>query len=83
MPVEGEDGRVRKQPYYTHRKTKRRPSPACTNCCRPKKAKDDPDRWLWSATIVATDARGPAGEVHDRTPLILRASGPTPGLTRT
>jgi putative SOS response-associated peptidase YedK len=25
----------------------------------------------WSATFVATDARGPAGEVHDRTALIL------------
>jgi putative SOS response-associated peptidase YedK len=37
----------------------------------PAKDKDDPDRWLWSAVIVTTDATGPAGEIHDRTPLIL------------
>jgi putative SOS response-associated peptidase YedK len=37
----------------------------------PAKAEDDPDRWLWSATIITTDATGPAGEIHDRTPLVL------------
>jgi putative SOS response-associated peptidase YedK len=39
----------------------------------PTKAKDDADRWLWSAVIITTDATGPAGEVHDRTPLIVSA----------
>jgi len=29
----------------------------------PAKAEDDPDRWLWSATIITTDASGPAGEI--------------------
>jgi putative SOS response-associated peptidase YedK len=37
----------------------------------PAKDKDDPDRWLWTAVVVTTDATGPAGEIHDRTPLIL------------
>jgi putative SOS response-associated peptidase YedK len=40
----------------------------------PDKNKDDPDRWLWTVTIIttdATDATGEAGEIHDRTPLIL------------
>lgn len=37
----------------------------------PSKAEDDPDRWLWTATIITTEATGAAGEIHDRTPLIL------------
>jgi len=37
----------------------------------PSKDDDDPTRWLWSATIITTDAHGPVGEIHDRTPLIL------------
>jgi SOS response associated peptidase (SRAP) len=39
--------------------------------CDPTKAGDEPDRWLWSCVIVTTDATGPAGDIHDRTPLIL------------
>jgi putative SOS response-associated peptidase YedK len=67
------DGKVRKQPYYLH-------PPgggvlafaALYEMWRdPAKADDDPDRWLWSTVIITTDATGPAGEVHDRTPLIL------------
>jgi len=38
---------------------------------RPDKDKSDPARWLWTAVIITTDATGPAGDVHDRTPLIL------------
>jgi putative SOS response-associated peptidase YedK len=59
------DGKARKQPYYIH--------PAGDGVLSlaglyelwpdPDKAKDDPDRWLWSATIITTDATGPAGEV--------------------
>jgi hypothetical protein len=29
----------------------------------PSKTKDDPDRWLWAAVIITTDAIGPAGEI--------------------
>jgi putative SOS response-associated peptidase YedK len=67
------DGKVRKQPYYLH--------PADDGVLAfaglyelwrdHTKADDDPDRWLWSAVIITTDATGPSGEVHDRTPLIL------------
>jgi len=39
----------------------------------PAKDKDDPERWLWSAVIITTDAHGPAGEIHDRTPVMLPA----------
>lgn len=73
QPVEV-DGKVRKQPYYVH--------PAEDGDVLsmaglyelwpdPEKAEDDPDRWLWSATVVTTQATGPLGEVHDRAPLIL------------
>jgi putative SOS response-associated peptidase YedK len=73
-PVEVDlDGRVRKQPYYIH--------PADGGLLSfaglyelwpdPDKDKDDPKGWLWSAAIITTQATGPAGEIHDRTPVVL------------
>jgi putative SOS response-associated peptidase YedK len=72
QPVE-QDGKVRKQPYYIH--------PADAGVLSfaglyelwpdPTKDDDDPAKWLWTATIITTDAHGPAGEIHDRTPVIL------------
>jgi len=69
------EGSVRKQPYFIH--------PADGGVLSfaglyelwrdPAKDADDPERWLWTATIITTDATGPAGEIHDRTPLILPA----------
>jgi putative SOS response-associated peptidase YedK len=67
------DGKVRKQPYYMH------PASGDTLSLAglyelwpdPDKNKDDPGRWLWTVTIITTDAIGEAGEIHDRTPLIL------------
>lgn len=32
---------------------------------------DDPERWLWSAAIITTHATWLAGEMNDRTPVIL------------
>lgn len=37
----------------------------------PSLAKDDPDRWLVSATILTRDSRGTLTELHDREPIIL------------
>ncbi|QNG19709.1 SOS response-associated peptidase [Rhodococcus triatomae] len=37
----------------------------------PDKAEDDPDRWLWSATILTTEATDAAGHIHDRSPVVL------------
>lgn len=37
----------------------------------PSKDDEDPARWLWTTVIITTDATGPAGDVHERTPLIL------------
>lgn len=70
-----QDGKVRKQPYYIH--------PAGDGILAfaglyemwrdPAKDDDDPDRWLWTTVIITTDATGPVGDIHDRTPLILPA----------
>lgn len=70
---EDDSGRKVKQPYYLH--------PAAGNMLNfaglyelwpdPTKAEDDPNRWVWSTTILTCTATGPAGEVHDRTPVIL------------
>jgi putative SOS response-associated peptidase YedK len=68
------DGKVVKQQYYI------RPGTSdgvlsfaglCESWPDPSKDKDDPHRWLWSAVVITTHATGPAGEIHDRTPLIL------------
>jgi putative SOS response-associated peptidase YedK len=78
QPVEEEGSkgtRVVKQPYYLH------PADGGTLSFAglyewwpdPAKDKDDPERWLWSAVIITTDAHGPAGEIHDRTPVMLPA----------
>jgi putative SOS response-associated peptidase YedK len=67
------DGKVRKQPYYLHpgNDTLLAFAGLYELWRDHTKADDDPDRWLWSAVIITTDATGPSGEVHDRTPLIL------------
>jgi putative SOS response-associated peptidase YedK len=37
----------------------------------PAKDHDDPDRWLWSFTILTTQATDALGHIHDRTPVIV------------
>ena len=37
----------------------------------PAKDDDDPDRWLWSMTVVTTNATDTLGHIHDRSPLLL------------
>ncbi|TFD89189.1 SOS response-associated peptidase [Cryobacterium serini] len=37
----------------------------------PAAADSDPSRWVLSATILTTDARGPLAQIHDRTPVAL------------
>ncbi|PRY04919.1 SOS response-associated peptidase [Kineococcus rhizosphaerae] len=39
----------------------------------PAKEKDDPDRWLWTFTILTTQASDALGRIHDRTPVIVPA----------
>jgi putative SOS response-associated peptidase YedK len=72
QPVEV-GGKTRKQPYYIHPGDGGvLPFAGLYELWRdPTKDADDPDRWLFTVTIVTTEARGPLGEIHDRTPLIL------------
>nr|WP_285762056.1 SOS response-associated peptidase [Nocardiopsis ansamitocini] len=37
----------------------------------PEKADDDPDRWLWTCTILTGPATDALGHIHDRTPRIV------------
>ena len=32
---------------------------------------DDPDRWLWTCTIITTTASDTLGHIHDRSPLLI------------
>jgi putative SOS response-associated peptidase YedK len=69
-----QDSKVRKQPYYLHPTD---PDGVLSfaglyeQWRDPSKGKADPARWLWTAVIITADATGPAGDIHDRTPLIL------------
>ncbi len=75
MPEHNEMGKAYKQPYYL------RPAAGDTLSFAglyelwpdPTKDEDDDaaDRWLWTAAIITCAATGPAGEVHDRTPLVI------------
>jgi putative SOS response-associated peptidase YedK len=35
------------------------------------KADDDPDRWLWTCTVLTTSAEDDLGRIHDRMPLLV------------
>jgi putative SOS response-associated peptidase YedK len=50
----------------------------------PERAEDDPDRWVWSYTIITRTAPDAVGHIHDRSPLLvpteLRADWLSPSL---
>lgn len=73
MAETGADGKSFKQPYYLHGASSEPFSFAALYELWPDPSKDadDPARWLWSAAIITCAAEGPAGEIHDRTPVIL------------
>lgn len=37
----------------------------------PDRADDDSDAWLWSATIITTEASDEVGRIHDRMPMVV------------
>ena len=37
----------------------------------PDKADDDPDRWLWTCTVITRAATDALGHIHDRTPVLV------------
>jgi putative SOS response-associated peptidase YedK len=72
LDSEGEDGKPFKQPFYVH------PADGLLSFAGlyelredPDTDADDPDRWLWSAAIITHHATWLAGEMNERTPVIL------------
>lgn len=69
LPTQNADGKPVKQPYYIH------PADGLLSFAGlyelwpdPAKEEDNPDRWLWSATIITHHATWLAGVMNDRTP---------------
>ena len=69
----GDSPRPRKQPYYIHRADGGVLAFAgLYELWRDKSAPDD-DRqaWLWTATIITTQAKDDLGRIHDRMPMVI------------
>ncbi|NUW45069.1 SOS response-associated peptidase [Nonomuraea rhodomycinica] len=73
MPVEGDDGKKRKQPYFI------RPDDGGVLAMAglyefwkdPSRADDDPLKWLVTCTVITTDAEDELGRIHDRMPMMI------------
>lgn len=72
LPGEDAQGKTLKQPYYVH------PAGGLLSFAGlyelwadPAKADDDPDRWVWSAAIITHHATWLAGQMNERTPVVL------------
>jgi putative SOS response-associated peptidase YedK len=70
-------GKPYKQPYFIHR-----PDEATLAMAGlyelwldPERERDDPEAWLWTCTVLTTNATDEAGRIHDRAPLIVPAEG--------
>lgn len=37
----------------------------------PDRRQDDPDRWVWTTTVITCEATDLLGEIHDRTPVLV------------
>ena len=69
-------GKPRKQPFFI------RPKDGGTLAMAglyelwpdPDKAPDDPGRWLWTCTVITTNAADHLGRIHDRMPLMVDRS---------
>jgi len=78
QPTETEKGaKPRKQPYFIHRPDgSTLPMAGLYELWRdPERERDDPDAWLWSCTVLTTQATDELGRIHDRAPLLVRADG--------
>jgi putative SOS response-associated peptidase YedK len=62
----------KKQPFYIHPRQGVLAMAGLYEIWRdPAKADDDPDAFLWTATILTTDATDDVGEIHDRMPMLV------------
>jgi putative SOS response-associated peptidase YedK len=73
LTASGKPGKPRKQPFFI------RPRDGGVLAMAglyeiwrdPTKADDDPQRFLWSCTVITTDAPDDLGRIHDRMPLMV------------
>lgn len=75
QPARNEGGKEAKQPYFIHR-----PDDGTLvmgglyELWRdPSRERDDPEAWLWTVTVLTTDAIDEPGRIHDRAPSIVPA----------
>lgn len=76
-PGEGGGGRAGKkepkQPFFIHRPD--RATLAMAGLYElwrdPTRERDDPQAWLWTVTVLTTDATDELGRIHDRAPMIV------------
>jgi putative SOS response-associated peptidase YedK len=68
-----EDGKQRKQPFYIYRKDGGALAFAgLYELWRDQALPDDHERaWLWTATIITTQATDDVGQIHDRMPMVI------------
>lgn len=66
-------GKAYKQPYFIHRPDDSTLAMAgLYELWRdPERAREDPEAWLWTCTVLTTNATDEAGRIHDRAPLIV------------
>lgn len=63
-----------KQPYYLHLDEQPLSMAGLYELWPdPEKDHDDPDRWVWTMTVLTTTATDAAGQIHERSPLVLPA----------
>jgi putative SOS response-associated peptidase YedK len=69
----GDPKKPTKQPYYIRREDGGVPAFAgLYELWRDKdRPDDDPDSWLWTATIITTRAEDEVGRIHDRMPMVI------------
>ena len=66
-------GKAYKQPYFIHR-----PDEATLPMAGlyelwhdPERSREDAEGWLWTCTVLTTNATDEAGRIHDRAPLVV------------
>lgn len=72
----GRGGKPVKQPYFIHRSDGASLAMAgLYELWRDRtRDDDDPQAWLWSATVLTTTATNDLGRIHDRAPLLVEAA---------
>lgn len=66
------EGQQARQPYFLHRGDSLLAFAGLYELWPdPERPADDPDRWVWSCTVLTTDAPDALGHIHPRSPVLL------------